>query len=118
MRKRTKYDVPSELSKGEELFAQHCMAYKLTPVREYEFCPGRKWRFDFAFVAERLGIEIEGGTKYGMSRHSRGRGMELDLVKYNLASRMGWRVLRYTTDMVVRGEAIDEVLEALREFNA
>ena len=117
MPKRTKYDLPSELSKGEELFAQHCMAYKLTPVREYEFCPGRKWRFDFAFVPKRLAVEVEGGTKFGKSRHSRGESFERDARKYNKAARMGWRVLRYTTDMVMRGEAIDEVLEALREFS-
>jgi hypothetical protein len=39
--------------------------------------------------------------------------METDMKKYNRATIMGYRVLRYTTAMVQSGEAIDDVMEIL-----
>jgi very-short-patch-repair endonuclease len=101
-----------ELSPGEEAFALHCRAEKLTPEREYPFCPGRKWRADFAFISERVLVEIEGGT-WSLGRHTRGSGFEADLEKYNTAAILGWRVLRFTTNMVMAGEAINDTLKIL-----
>jgi very-short-patch-repair endonuclease len=105
---------PQPLSVGEETFALHCQAYKLSPTREYRFCD-RQWRFDFAFPERKIAVEVEGGTSFGKSRHSRGAGFERDAEKYNRAAREGWVVLRYTTGMVVAGTAIDEVLEVLND---
>ena len=105
--------TPRPLSPGECAFALHCRAEKLEPVRELQFHPDRKWRFDFAFVPEKLAVEIEGGLFVG-GGHSRGKGYESNLEKYNQAVLMGWRVLRYSTDMVMRGDAINEVLIALQ----
>ena len=31
------------------------------PVREYQFDDTRKYRFDYAFVKQRVAIEVEGG---------------------------------------------------------
>lgn len=104
--------VPKVGSPGEEAFALHCRAEKLTPEVEFRFFPGRRWRFDFAFPEEKLAIEIEGGT-WSNGRHSRGAGYESDLEKYNSATLAGWRVLRYSTRMVLDGVAIAQVLEAL-----
>ena len=106
--------APRRLSPGECAFSLHCRAEKLEPVRELQFHPDRKWRFDFAFPDEKLAVEIEGGLFVG-GGHSRGKGYESNLEKYNQAVLMGWRVLRYSTDMVMRGDAINEVLIALRE---
>lgn len=105
--------TPRPLSPGECAFALHCRAEKLEPVRELQFHLDRKWRFDFAFVPEKLAVEIEGGLFVG-GGHSRGKGYESNLEKYNQAVLMGWRVLRYSTDMVMRGNAINEVLVALQ----
>lgn len=101
------------MSEGEELFAMHCRVCNLNPVREYLFCSPRRWRFDFAFPLEKIAVEIEGGT-WIQGRHNRGSSIEKDMEKYNRAARLGWIVLRYSTNMVVRGEAIDEVLEAIQ----
>jgi len=79
-----------------------------------ELIPGRKWRFDFYFRERNLAVEIEGATKYGKSRHSRGEGFENDCRKYNAASLAGFKLLRFTTAMVRSAEAIDMVLEVLR----
>ena len=107
-----------KLSPGEEEFVLHCRAYGLEPVREYAFTPTRKFKFDFAWPHIRLAVEIEGGTKFGRSRHSRGDGFELDCVKYNLAALEGWRVLRFSTRMVRSGEAIDTVRDVLADVEA
>lgn len=105
---------PQPASVGEETFALHCQAYRLHPEREAVLIPGRKWRVDFYFPSpNRVAIEIEGGTTFGKSRHSRGQGFENDARKYNALARAGILLLRYSTAMVTAGEAIDEVLEVL-----
>lgn len=104
--------IPVALSEGEETFMLHCNTYGLKPEREYRFCE-RKWRFDFAFPDKKIGVEIEGGT-WSHGRHTLGSGYEKDLVKYNQAATMGWRVFRFTTGMVLRGEAVDQVRASLR----
>lgn len=105
--------LPKKLSKGEEAFAMHCEAYGLKPVREYMAVTGRKFRVDFAFPGDKLiAVEIEGGI-WTNGRHSRGAGMREDMRKYNLLASQGWRLFRFSTDMVISGEAIDIVREAL-----
>ena len=102
------------MSKGEEAFMLHCQIYGLEPEREHRFAPPRRWRFDFAFLKRKLAVEVEGGIWNG-GRHTRGKGYQHDLAKYNAASRLGWVVLRYSTEMVESGDAIQEVLEVLQE---
>lgn len=105
--------IPRAKSPGEEAFALHCRAENLNPEREYRFHPVRKWKFDYCFPWIKLAVEIEGGSGiYG--RHQRPGGFKADCEKYNAAALMGWRVLRYSTDMVLRGDAITDVLEALK----
>jgi very-short-patch-repair endonuclease len=90
-----------KLSQGEEAFALHCRAESLKPEREFLFHPERKWRFDFAFLDDKLAVEVE-----GIGRHQTIGGFKKDAEKYNAAALLGWRVLRYTTDMVISGRAI------------
>lgn len=61
---------------------------------------------------EWIAIEIEGGV-WNQGRHSRGKGMEADMEKYNRAALLGWRVFRFTPAMVHSGVAIDTVREAI-----
>lgn len=84
------------------------------PEREYRFHPTRKWRFDFAYPEQKIGIECEGGT-WAKSRHTTGSGYRGDCTKYNTASVMGWRVLRFTRDMIESGEAIETIRQVLEE---
>jgi very-short-patch-repair endonuclease len=104
--------VPRALSRGEECFALHCRVHGLTPEREYLFHPTRRWRFDFYFPSHRLAVEVEGGNN---GRHQRRAGFEGDAFKYNAATMMGIRVLRYTPAMVESGQAINDVLAILQE---
>jgi very-short-patch-repair endonuclease len=104
--------IPKAGSPGEEAFLLHCRAEGITTVmREFRFCD-RKWRFDFAIPSHKIAIEIEGGLYIG-GGHSRGKGYEANLEKYNTAVKMGWRVLRYSTDMVMAGTAVDDVLKMM-----
>jgi hypothetical protein len=99
--------IPKPLSSGEEEFALHCTIYHLTPEREYVFHPTRKWALDFAWPGNKVAVEIEGGTAFGKSRHSRGAGFVGDCQKYNAAALLEWLVFRFTPEMVTSGEAID-----------
>jgi len=65
------------------------------PVPEYRFHPVRRWRFDFAWPAERggLALEVDGGQwMAGGGRHNGDKDRE----KLNVAACLGWRVLRVT----------------------
>lgn len=64
------------------------------PFREWKFCSDRRWRFDYAFLATNVAIEIEGGM-WIRGRHVRPLGYEKDMEKYNRAAELGWLVLRY-----------------------
>lgn len=74
--------------------------------RELEFARaiGRKWRFDFAWPARHVALEVEGGTWTG-GAHTRGAHFESDCEKYAIAAIQGWRVIRATTDQVRTGVA-------------
>jgi very-short-patch-repair endonuclease len=75
------------------------------PCTEYRFHQTRKWRFDFAYVPQRIAIEVDGGVFVG-GRHSRGSGVEDDCEKYAEALVLGWRILRVTPRMVKDGRAV------------
>jgi very-short-patch-repair endonuclease len=75
------------------------------PELEYRFAPGRQFRADLAWLHHGLLVELEGGTWiYG--RHNRASGFEADCEKYNLATQLGWRVLRFTSNMVEDDRAV------------
>ena len=75
--------------------------YGIEYMQEYKFHPKRKWRFDYVIIPQddKIAIEFEGGT-WSNGRHTRGKGYANDCEKYNAAQCLGWRVLRYTSDML------------------
>jgi very-short-patch-repair endonuclease len=79
---------------------------KITTVPEYRFHSTRRWRFDFAIPDKKIAIEIEGGTWSG-GRHTRGGGFRKDCEKYNTAAGLGWKIFRFTSDMVYDMTAIE-----------
>ena len=91
-------------SPGEALLEIHLSEIPGTTwTPEYRFCD-RRWRFDFAEVSRKIAVEVEGSTWNG-GRHVTGKGFEADTRKYNEAVRLGWRLLRFTTQAVMSGEA-------------
>jgi very-short-patch-repair endonuclease len=81
-----------------------CRANGIDPVdphREYQFAPPRRWRFDFAWVNQRVAVEIEGGL-WMRGRHTTAKGMLADMDKYNTAASLGWFVLRFAAEHLRR----------------
>ena len=75
---------------------------------EHQFCDGRRWRFDVALVGlvRKYAFEIEGGIFSRIQgRHTRGKGYERDMEKYNVAAALGWKVFRFTPEQVLKGIA-------------
>ena len=97
------------------------MAVGLTPKREHRFDIDRRYRFDFAFEAQKLGVECEGTTFFGknrngtmrLGRHQTAKGFREDTIKYNLAVERGWRVLRYTKQEIKNGLALQQIERVL-----
>jgi very-short-patch-repair endonuclease len=84
------------------------------PVTEYQFSPDRGWRFDYAWLPQKVAVEIDGGT-WTQGRHTRGPGVEEDCRKMAHALALGWWVLRVTTRQVESGEALAWLEVLLKE---
>ena len=111
-------------------------------VREYRFAayavggPGKglrarlqqadlcDWRFDFAWVDQRIAVEIDGGNRMAainpltglpvaVGRHTQAE----DYRKINAAQARGWQVYRYTLDMLRSEKWIDQLGEAILRAN-
>lgn len=70
-----------------------------TLVHEYQFDPSRKWRADHYIPELNVLIEYEGmgRGKYGtLGGHQTINGYSANCEKYNRASLLGFRLLRYT----------------------
>lgn len=113
---RPRASRPAGPSHLEEAFALHLLAERLPAAqREYRFArPERQWRFDFAWPELMVAAEVEGGTRSG-GRHTRGSGYEADCEKYNAAALRGWRVFRFTGAMVLKGQAVGVIAEAINQ---
>jgi hypothetical protein len=62
-------------------------------VCEATFHESRKWRIDFLWPLQRVGLEIEGGI-FSRGRHVRPAGFIGDCEKYNAATLAGYRIYR------------------------
>jgi len=93
------------------LLEKHLEELKLQYLREFRFAPPRRWKFDYMLKDGRTAIEIEGAI-WSAGRHTRGAGYQADLEKYNEATKMGFRVYRFSTQDVLEGKA-KAFLEAL-----
>lgn len=114
--------TPGAPSKGEAEFALQVRALGLPePMREHRFHPSRPFRFDFAWpslpCSRTLAVEIEGGI-HSRGRHVRPAGYKRDLEKYNSAVALGWTLLRFSSDMVFDGTAVQQVCDWLRDGGA
>lgn len=85
--------------------------------REYVFARPRRWRFDFAWPAPKVAVEIEGGVwadrRGSVGRHLTGAGFEGDCEKYNEAAIRGWLVLRLPAKLIESGEDLRLLERAL-----
>ena len=92
----------------ESLLATQLKALRIAFEQEFKFHPKRKWRADFHLVEKMILVEVEGGIWSG-GRHTRGKGYLGDMEKYNAATVMGYRVIRFSTEQVKSGLAIQQI---------
>jgi very-short-patch-repair endonuclease len=96
-------------SKAEDkLFAQIADSGTIpVPERQYKALEKRRFKWDFAWIEQKLLVEIQGGTwvkaQFG---HTSGVGYRRDCFKNDLATAVGWNVMQFTTDMVDYKEAL------------
>lgn len=87
---------PHDPSDLERAFLALCEAHGLpAPIQQHRFAPPRRWRFDFAWPDQRLGVEVDGlkrGGEYG--RHQRIDGILGDAEKAEAGLLLGWDVYR------------------------
>lgn len=96
-----------------KLFTETLRAFDIeTPEAEYKFHDKRKWRFDYCFPRHKVAIEIEGGV-WTRGRHTRGSGFVKDMEKYNEATRLGWRILRFTPSDLGKNATYELIKETL-----
>jgi len=86
------------------------------PIQEYKAIPGRRFRWDFAFLGKPgesvLLIEIQGGI-WKPGGHSSGIGITRDCEKLNLATLAGYRCLAVTKEHIESGQALKWIQQAL-----
>lgn len=77
---------------------RHCGGINApVPEYQYRFDPTRKWQFDFCWPEYKLACEIDGGRWVkGGGKHA----TPADYDKINQATLQGWRVLRFTGEML------------------
>jgi hypothetical protein len=76
-----------------------CRAYNLTLAQEFRFDTSRRWKSDYYILEFNCLIEFEGmgGNHWsGMGGHQTLTGYTANCEKYNRASLMGFKLLRYT----------------------
>ena len=95
-------------SEGEATLATQLKALKIEFEQEFYFHPKRKWRADFHLVGKKILVEVEGGIWSG-GRHTRGKGYIGDMDKYNSATMMGYQVIRFSTEQVKSGLAVQQI---------
>jgi very-short-patch-repair endonuclease len=112
--RRLPLKVAVSRSRLEDILANRIQIAGLPePVREYRFARPRLFRADFAWPELGVLAEVEGGIWTG-GRHTRGVGFQNDCQKQNIATVLGFRVVRFTEAMIESGEAIDVLTLVLR----
>ena len=81
-------------------------------VREYQAIEGRRFKWDFAFVEDRLLIEVQGAV-WVKGGHSTGVGITRDCEKFSIASANKWFTIPVTTDHVKNGKALEWIKQFL-----
>lgn len=84
------------------------------PVAEFQFHPSRKFRFDWAWKDQKLGLECQGGLFARLpGGHNRGAQIRKEHEKRNLAACVGWRILYCEPETLCTKALIDQIRWAL-----
>ena len=85
---------------------------KLPLQKEVALIPRRKFRFDFVHTASKTCIEIQGGL-YSRGRHTRGKQMEKEYLKWLLAQSLGYTIIPIGTEQVEDGKVLELIAKTI-----
>lgn len=91
------------------------LAEKYSLIPDYKFLEDRKFLLDFAIVEHKIAVEVEGAVYASKGRHTSGAGYSRDIEKYNIATSMGWKVLRITSSNVKKKEETDKLFQLIED---
>ena len=96
---RSKNPIKKSTSKYELLFldAMRLLApdLPLPDSEQFQLASMPKYFFDFAYTAEKIIIECDGGENIPLGGHGFGERFVRDRLKQNQATLEGWRILRF-----------------------
>lgn len=101
----------------EDRLAHQLRAVGIDHQREFNL-PGRAFRWDFAFPAHRLMVEVHGGIWRSKGAHNTGAAITRDAAKAAFAAGQGWRTFPVTGEQISRGEALRWIEQAIGQVNA
>ena len=88
---------------------------------DYHFHDTREWNFDRAWPSLRIAYEVDGGNHMAVISKRTGRAVAIgrhtqseDYTKLKEAVKLGWRVFRFTPEMIKSGEAFATMQDALQ----
>lgn len=111
--KRHTYPTRKSRSEAEEELAFQMLANGLPPfTRQARFDKKRQYKADFLFDAQKLIVEVQGGTWNG-GRHVHPKGYEDDCERMILAQLNGFRIIYVTSDMVWDGRALSWIIKLI-----
>ena len=110
---RSQYEVALE----EQLFLGNLLSNAKT---DFAFDEDRNWNFDFAWPDLKIAAEVDGGNRMAVISKRTGKPVAIgrhtlsaDYSKINAATAQGWRVFRFTPEMIKSGEAFGTLQDAL-----
>jgi very-short-patch-repair endonuclease len=101
---------------AEQKLPEFVTEHKFAAFVQFERKDGRiadrGWKFDFAWLDEKVALEVEGGIFVG-GRHTNGAGFAKDMLKYNTAVTLGWRILRCQPKELCMQETVNMIRKTL-----
>lgn len=105
---------PNKKTPVEELLHTQLKALGITGYqRNVKFIPKRRFEADFYFPELRMVVEVDGGIWLPKSGHTSGEGYQRDRRRDQLALAHGLQTLRFTSEQIRSGEAIDYLMRYL-----
>lgn len=101
--KRQKLKQSKHHDTFEHLWKMLGFAITLPFIKEFKFHSKRRFRFDYAWPNKQVALEIDGGCWLKKGGHTTGVGKTRDCKKDFLAAELGWRIIRWTPDMINGG---------------
>lgn len=110
--RRSKEEIQQEKLEIRKNAVQYYKDHGLEAEPEFMFHEERKWRFDYAFLKFKVGLEVQGGL-FTYGGHVRGSGYLQDMEKYNHAAAMGWLIVQCMPKDLCMGETLKFVQDAI-----